>query len=94
MNIKRITSKKLLYLIFALASILLVVFCSLSLLNYMVEYKYHIDENFDHTDLVYSYKSRKIEIETITGFLKIFIVYLIVIISYFLYRLFSKKNKL
>jgi hypothetical protein len=91
MNTKKITGEKILYLIITIVSITLVVFCSLSLLNYMVEYKYHIDENFDHTDLVYSYKSRKIEIETITGYLKFFIAYLIIITSYFLYRLFSKK---
>jgi len=92
MKIKKIIGKKLLYLIIAVASVLLVVFCSLSLLNYMIEYKYHIDENFNHTDLVYSYKSRKIEIETITCYLKIFITYSIMIAGYFLYRLFSKKE--
>jgi len=92
MNIKKIKSEKLLYSIIAVVSISLIVFCLLSLLNYMVEYKYHIDENFDHTDLVYSYKSRKVEIETITGFLKVFIAYLIMVVCYFLYRLFSKKE--
>jgi cell division protein FtsL len=90
MNIKK--GEKILYLLIAVVSISLIVFCFLSLLNYMVEYKYHIDENFDHADLVHSYKSRKIEIETITGYLKVFIAYLIMITSYFLYRLFFRKR--
>lgn len=93
MNIKNIRNEKILYLVIIIVSILLVIFCSLSLLNYMIEYKYHIDENFDHADLIYSYQSRKIEIETIIGYLKVFIVYLIVITSFSLYRLFFQKNK-
>lgn len=80
------------HLLIAIVSILLIVVCFLSLIDYMVEYKYEIDENYDQTDLIYSYKSRKVEIETITIYLKVFIVYLIVITSYFFYRLFSKKK--
>lgn len=82
--------EKTIYLIISIVSVLLFVFCALSLFNYEVEYKYHIDENFDHADLVYSYQSRKLEIEAITGYLKVFIGYLFVMISYFMYKLFSK----
>jgi len=92
MNMKKLSSKKIFYLIIVIVSVLLIVYCSLSLLNCMVEYKYKIDENFDDTDFVISHKNRKIEFDMIIGYLKIFIVYLMVTTSFFTYKLFSKKK--
>jgi cytochrome bd-type quinol oxidase subunit 1 len=80
-------------LIITILSVLLLVFCSLELINYMIEYKYKIEQNFDQSNLVVSYKSRKIEIELIMNYLKIFIAYLLIITGFFMYRLFHKINQ-
>ena len=43
---KKIESRKISYLIAAFISIVLLIWTSLFLLNFMVEYKYNIDQNF------------------------------------------------
>lgn len=73
-------------------SILILVFCALQLFNYATEYRRFITTNMEHSDLVYSYKSLKNENGIIMGYLKMFIIYLIVITSYFSNRLFAKKG--
>jgi hypothetical protein len=80
------------YLITAIVSMLIFVFCALELFNYIKEYRHCITTNSNHSDLVYAYKLLKKENAIIMSYLKIFIVYLITITSYFMYRLFSKKN--
>ena len=92
MNLRNLRGKKIFYLIITIVSVLLIVYCSLSLFDCMIEYKYKIDQNFDHSDLVISFKNRKFEFDIIMGYLKIYIVYLLVVTSYFSYKLFSKKN--
>lgn len=72
-------------------TLILIAICSFELFDYMITYKYHIEQNFDHKDMVVSYNERKIEIDMIIIFLKMFIVYLLTIASYFLYKVFSKK---
>jgi hypothetical protein len=84
--------KEKFYLIMSIVSILIFVFCALELFNYTKEYRHCITTNFDHTNLVYAYKSLKKENTIIISYLKVFIVYLIVVTSYFSYKLFSKKE--
>lgn len=79
-------------LVIVTISILIFVFCVLQLFNYTTEYRDCITTNTEHSDLVYSYKSLKNENGIIMGYLKMFIVYLIVIASYFSYKLFAKKE--
>jgi hypothetical protein len=79
-------------LVVVIISMLIFVFCALKLFNYATEYRCCITTNMEHSDLLYSYKSLKNENGIIMGYLKIFIVYLIVITSYFSYKLFAKKE--
>lgn len=72
-------------------SVILIVFCSFEIINYMVEYKYHIEENFDHSDMVVSYQSRKSEIDLILISLKIFAGYFLIMTIFFFYKLFKKS---
>jgi amino acid transporter len=74
-------------------SILFFVFCTYNLFNYVTEYKYCIASNMKHSDLLYSYKSLKNENEIIMVYLKMFIVYLLTITSYFSYRLLIGREK-
>lgn len=46
------------------------------LLNCMIEYKYHIQENFDHAPLYYTYLDRKIELGVVMWYLGIGACYL------------------
>lgn len=78
--------------IIAVITIILIILCATGLLDYMITYKYHIEQNFDHSDLVVSFKERKNEIELITVYLKIFIVYLLALLGYFIYEIFSKNK--
>jgi cbb3-type cytochrome oxidase subunit 3 len=73
-------------------SVFIFVFCAFELFNYVIEYRRYITTNMKHSDLVYSYKSLKNENGIIIAYLKVFITYLIVIASYFSYRLFVKKR--
>lgn len=79
-------------LIVVTISMLIFVFCALELFNYATEYRRNITTNIEHSDLAYSYKSLKNENGVIIGYLKIFVIYLIVITSYFSYKLFAKKE--
>ncbi len=92
MNTKKIKDRKIGYFVIIIVSILTAIFCGLSLLDYSVQYKYQIDDNYDHKSLTTSYDQRKIEIDTIILYLKFFISYLLIITIYFLYKLFSKKT--
>lgn len=71
-------------------SVILIVFCSLICLNYMITYKYYIDENFDQKDLIYTYNSYKQEIHIILNYIKIFIIYLLIILLYFINHIIRK----
>lgn len=92
MNTKKIKDRKIGYFVIIIVSILIAIFCGLSLLDYSVQYKYQIDDNYDHKSLTTSYNERKAEIESIILYLKFFISYLLIITIYFLYKLFSKKT--
>ena len=72
-------------------SIILIAFCSFEIINYLIEYKYHIDENFDQSDMIVSYHSRKSEMDLIIISLKVFIVYFIIITIFFSYKYFKKS---
>jgi hypothetical protein len=58
-----------------------------AIINYMVEYKYNIDENFDKSDIVMSLNSRDTEISAILFYLKALIAYFFVVIGYLWYRI-------
>jgi hypothetical protein len=77
-------------LILMLVTVILIVVGVSVILNYMVEYKYNIDNNYDKTDIVMSVKSRSSEINSILFYSKVLIGYFLVIIGYLWYRL---KNK-
>jgi hypothetical protein len=85
------TNKGKFNLTIVIVSTLLFLFCALELFNYAGEYKQRIKTNLNHSDLVYLYKSLRMENAMIIGYLKIFIPYLFVITSYFCYRFFRKK---
>ena len=71
-------------------TIAFIVFSSMFLLNCMIEYKYHIDENFDHSNLYFTYSDRKLELLSVMWYLKFCIGYFILILLYFIYRIQSK----
>ncbi len=73
-----------------LVTLILIVVGASVILNYMVEYKYNIDNNYDKTDIVMSVKARSSEINSILFYSKVLIGYFLVIIGYLWYRL---KNK-
>jgi amino acid transporter len=77
-------------LILMLVTVILIIVGVSVILNYMVEYKYSIDNNYDKTDIVMSVKSRSSEINSILFYSKVLIGYFLVIIGYLWYRL---KNK-
>ncbi len=77
-------------LILMLVTVILIIVGVSVILNYMVEYKYSIANNYDNTDIVMSVKSRSSEINSILFYSKVLIGYFLVIIGYLWYRL---KNK-
>ena len=84
-------TKGIFKLIIIIVSISLLVFCFTGLAHYVEEYSRCIKSNFNHSDLIYSYKSQKTEMDLILGYLKIFIAYLLVVICYFVYKLSSVR---
>jgi len=87
------TNKNYFKYLIIITTLVLIFVCSIELLNTMITYKYHIEENFDHKEMIISYKERKIEIERIIVYLKIFITYFILIVGYLSYQIISKKNE-
>ena len=85
------TNKPLFKITIIIITLILIVICSFELFDYMITYKYHIEQNFDHKDIVVTYIGRKTEIELIMIFLKVFLAYLLTIAGYFVYKMFSKK---
>ena len=80
--------------ILLLVTLLLVILSGSALLNYMVEYEYHISQNFDNSDIVMSLNSRDTEISAILFYLKALIAYFFVVIGYLWYRIdVSKEEK-
>jgi hypothetical protein len=79
-------------LIIVIISTLLFLFCALELYNYEGEYKHCIKTNLNHSELTYLYKSLKMGNAMIMGYLKVFIPYLFVVMSYFCYRFLKKSN--
>ena len=77
-------------LILMLVTIILIIVSVSIILNYMVEYKYSIDNNYNKADIVLSMKSRSSEINSILFYSKVLIAYFLVIIGYLWYRL---KNR-
>lgn len=88
-----IANKNFFKYIILVVTLVLVLVSSVELLDYMITYKYHIEENFDHKEMIVSYKERKIEIEKIIIYLKIFIAYFILIIGYITYLITTDKHK-
>ena len=68
-------------------TIIFILYSSMFLLNCMIDYKYHIDENFDHANLYLTYSARKTELLMVMRYLKICISYFIFIFFYFIYRI-------
>ena len=71
-------------------TIAFIVFSLMFLLNCMIEYKYHIDQNFDHSMLYFTYSACKLELLSVMWYLKFCIGYFILILLYFIYRIQSK----
>ena len=71
-------------------TIAFIVYSSMFLLNCMIEYKYNIDENFDKSNLYFTYSARKLELLSVMWYLKFCIGYFILILLYFIYRIQSK----
>ena len=71
-------------------TIAFIVYSSMFLLNCMIEYKYNIDENFDKSNLYFTYSYRKLELLSVMWHLKFCIGYFILILLYFIYRIQSK----
>ena len=68
-------------------TMIFILYSSMFLLNCMVEYKYHIDENFDRANLYFTYSARKNELLAVMRYLKICISYFVFIFIYFIYRI-------
>jgi len=62
------TNKPLFKITIIIITLILIVICSFELFDYMITYKYHIEQNFDHKDIVVTYIGRKTEIELIMIF--------------------------
>lgn len=74
-----------------LLSIILIVFCSIELIDNMVTYKYHFEDFSENVIRNISYESRKTQIEIIINYLIISLIYLLLVTTYFLYK--RKHNK-
>lgn len=59
----------------------------LFLLNYMIEYKYHIDHNIYQDNLFFTYSNRKLELQEIMWYIKFCIFYFISVLFYFIYQI-------
>lgn len=68
-------------------TMIFILYSSMFLLNCMIEYKYHIDQNFDHAKMYITYLDRKTELLIVMRYLKISISYLIFIFIYFIYKM-------
>lgn len=68
-------------------TMIFILYSSMFLLNCMIEYKYHIDQNFDHAKMYITYSDRKTELLMVMRYLKICISYFIFIFIYFIYRI-------
>ncbi len=79
--------------ILLIVTLLLVVLSGAAVLNYMVEYEYHINQNFDKSDIVMSLNSRDAEISAILFYLKALIAYFFVVIGYLWYRIDVSKDE-
>lgn len=79
-------------LLMIIMSAIFLVYALSFLLNCMIEYKYHIQENFDHAPLYYTYLDRKIELGVVMWYLGIGACYLLVMILYFYYQLMNKRK--
>ena len=68
-------------------TMIFILYSSMFLLNCMIEYKYHIDQNFGHAKMYITYSDRKTELLMVMRYLKISISYLIFIFIYFIYKI-------
>lgn len=66
-------------------TIIFITYSSIFLLNCMIEYKYHIEENFDQANLYLTYSDRKWELLGVMSYLKISLVYSILVLFCFIY---------
>lgn len=71
-------------------TMIFILYSSMFLLNCMIDYKYHIDENFDHANLYFTYSVRKWELLELMSYLKFSLAYFILILFYFIYRIRKK----
>ena len=85
-----IKSKITFNIIILIITIIFIACSSIYLLNCMIEYKYHIEENFDHANLYYTYSDRKWELSELMLYLKCCIAYFIFIFIYFIYQIRNK----
>lgn len=82
-----IKSKNVFTIIVLIITIAFLVYSLMFLLNCMVEYKYHIDQNFDYADLCYTYSERKWELKELMYYLNFCIAYSTFVFIYFVYRM-------
>ena len=68
-------------------TMIFILYSSMFLLNCMISYKYHIDQNFDHATMYITYSARKTELLMMMRYLKISISYFIFLFIYFIYRI-------
>lgn len=78
-----IKNERVIYAIMFLLSIILIIFCSLELINSMVTYKYHFEDYSEDVYKIISYKSRKMELETIISYISVFTIYLLLVVIFF-----------
>ena len=68
-------------------TIIFIAYSSMFLLNCMVEYKYHVKENFDHANLYLTYSDRKWELLGVMHYLKFSLAYSILVFGSLIYRI-------
>lgn len=82
-------NKNVFTIIMLIITIVFIAYSLMFLLNCMVEYKYKIDQNFDYTDLCFTYLQSKWVLEELMCYLKFCIAYFTFMFIYFIYRIFK-----
>lgn len=79
-NMTCIKGKIIFNIVVPIITIIFIAYSSFFLLNCMVEYKYHIEENFDQANLYLTYSDQKRELLGVMFYLKISLVYSILVL--------------
>lgn len=76
-----------------IVTLLFLVIKSLFYLDCAIYYKYHIDQNFDQSVMYQTFKAAKTEIDIVMGQLIITFAYIIFMLIYIIYHMYSENNK-